>query len=103
MNVTKVNLVSASTFLSLTISRWASSEWASLTSTERLYRTTIRAVLTLSTTRDVKSTAAMDALTTGTALAGMIHWTKMMKKHQFSQHATASQVATGGSKKVSFQ
>ena len=105
MNVSKVNLVSASTFLSLMVSRWTSSEQAPFPSTERLYRTTITAVLILSTTRDVKRTAAVNALTTGTALVGMIHWTKMMNKHQFSQHDPASQVATEKSKEIdiSFQ
>ena len=98
MNVTKVNLVSASTFLSLMFSRWASSEQAPLTNTERLYRTIITAVLILNTTRDVKRTAAINALTTGTTVVGMIHWTKMMKKHQFNQHVPASQIATGESK-----
>ena len=98
MNVTKVNLVSASTFLSLMFSRWASSEQAPLTNTERLYRTIITAVLILSTTRDVKRTAAINALTTGTTVVGMIHWTKMMKKHQFNQHVPASQMATGENK-----
>jgi len=42
----------------------------------------------------------MNALTTGTALVGMIHWTKMMKKHQFSQHVPASQRATGKSENI---